>query len=171
MKEILKYLENVIDNRQEKKVLHKLNDIIALVFFALLANADDFVSTELFGKEHEKFLREYLELPNGIPSHDTIQRAFAMVSPEFLEGFKKLWNEMLNSDEGEKIKKILSIDGKTQRGNGNANQSANHIVSAVDESGFCVGQKCVDEKSNEITAIPKLLRLMRWEHSGKLSKK
>ncbi|MCL2082844.1 MAG: hypothetical protein FWH04_06390, partial [Oscillospiraceae bacterium] len=52
-----------------------------------------------------------------------------------------LWDEMLNSDEGEKIKKILAIDGKTQRGNGNKNQKANHIVSAVDENGFCLLEK------------------------------
>jgi len=147
----------VIDNRQEKKVRHKMSDIIALVFFAMLANANEWVAIEIFGKEHETFLRKYLELPNGIPSHDTIQRVFAMVSPEFLQKFQKLWNEMLSSGEGEKIKKILAIDGKTQCGNGNKNQKANHIVSAVDENGFCLGEKLVNEKSNEITAIPELL--------------
>ncbi|MCL2082261.1 MAG: ISAs1 family transposase, partial [Oscillospiraceae bacterium] len=68
-----------------------------------------------------------------------------------------LWDEMLNSDEGEKIKKILAIDGKTQRGNGNKNQKANHIVSAIDEKGFCLLEKRVSGKSNEITAIPDLL--------------
>ena len=62
-----------------------MSDIIALVFFASVANADDFVEIEVFGKEHEEFLQRYLELPNGIPSHDTIQRVFSMVSPEFLE--------------------------------------------------------------------------------------
>jgi len=157
MGELLKYLSTVTDTRQEKKVLHKMGDIIALVFFATLANADEWVEIEIFGKEHEAFLRRYLELPYGIPSHDTIQRVFAMVSPEFLQGFQTLWNEMLSSEEGEKIKKILAIDGKTQRGNGNAKQKANHIVSAVDENGFCLGQKRVNEKSNEITAIPELL--------------
>jgi len=59
--------------------------------------------------------------------------------------------------EGGKIKKLLAIDGKTQRGNGNKNQKANHIVSAVDENGFCLGERLVSEKSNEITAIPELL--------------
>lgn len=157
MKELLWYLTQVIDNRQEKKVRHKMCDIIALVFFAMLANANEWVEIEAFGKEHEGFLRRYLELPNGIPSHDTVQRVFAMVSSEFLQGFQTLWNEMLGSNEGEKIKKLLSIDGKTQCGNGNKNQRANHIVSAVDENGFCLGQKRVDEKSNEITAIPALL--------------
>ena len=157
MKNLLQYLRMVMDNRQEKKVWHKMSDIIALVFFAMLAGADEWTAYEIFGKEHEEFLRGYLELPYGIPSHDTIQRVFAMVSPEFLQGFQVLWNEMLNSDEGEKIKKILAIDGKTQCGNGNKNQKANHIVSAVDENGFCLGEKRVDEKSNEITAIPDLL--------------
>jgi predicted transposase YbfD/YdcC len=160
LEELLKYLELVRDKRQEKKVLHKMSDIIALVFFATLANADDFVEITIFAREHEDFLRKYLELPNGIPSHDTIQRVFAMVSPEFLSGFQTMWNEMLNSGEGEKLKKILSLDGKTQRGNGNKNQKANHIVSAVDDKGFCLGQVRTDEKSNEITAIPELLDVL-----------
>lgn len=60
--------------QEEKKVLHKMMDIIMLVFFASLGNADDWVEMEVFGRAHEKFLRKYLELPNGIPSHDTIQR-------------------------------------------------------------------------------------------------
>ena len=157
MKELLDYASTVTDMRQEKKVLHKMMDIIMLVFFAMLANADDWVEMEVFGKEHEKFLRNYLELPNGIPSHDTIQRVFAMVPSEFLENFQKQWNEMLNSNEGDKIKRLLAIDGKTQRGNGTKNQKANHIVSAVDERGFCLGQKRVEEKTNEIKAIPELL--------------
>lgn len=157
MKAILDYASSVMDVRQEKKVLHKMADIILLVFFATLANADDWVEIEVFGKEHEDFLHNYLELPNGIPSHDTIQRVFAMVPSEFLESFQHRWNEMLSSDEGEKVKRLLAIDGKTQRGNGNKNQRANHIVSAVDERGFCLGQKRVEEKTNEIKAIPELL--------------
>ena len=157
MRTVMNYLSIVTDKRQARKVLHKMSDIIALVFFAMLSNANEWVEIEIFGQEHEEFLRRYLELPNGIPSHDTIQRVFGMVSVEYLERFQTLWNEMLSRNEGEKIKKILAIDGKTQCGNGNRNQKANHIVSAVDERGFCLGQKRVDEKSNEITAIPELL--------------
>jgi hypothetical protein len=89
-----------------------MSDIIALVFFALLANANDFVSIEVFGKEHGKFLGRYLELANGIPSHDTIQRVFAMVSPEFLQGFQVRWEAMLNSEEGEKVKRLLPLMAK-----------------------------------------------------------
>jgi predicted transposase YbfD/YdcC len=160
MRVVLKYLNLVTDNRQKKKVLHKMSDIIALVFFSMLVNANEWVEIEAFGKEHETFLRKYLELPNGIPSHDTIQRVFAMVSSECLQGFHSVWNEMLNSGEGEKIKKILAIDGKTQCGNGNKNQKANHIISVADENGFCLGEKCVNEKTNEITAIPDLLDVL-----------
>ena len=112
MEKLLEHLNMVTDNRQEKKVLHKVSDIIMLVFFAMLANANEWVEYEIFGKEHEEFLKRYLELPNGIPSHDTIQRVFAMVSPEFLQSFQTLWNEMLSSDEGEKIKKSLRLTEK-----------------------------------------------------------
>lgn len=157
METVLKYLNMAIDIRQEKKVRHKMGDIIALVFFSMLSNADGWEEVEIFGNEHEAFLRRYLELPYGIPSHDTIERVFTIVSSEFLQKFHILWNEMLNNNEGEKIKKILAIDGKTQCGNGNKNQKANHIVSAVDENGFCLGEERVDEKTNEITAIPELL--------------
>jgi predicted transposase YbfD/YdcC len=160
MENVFKYLDKVMDHRQEIKVLHKIKDIILLVFFATLANANDWTEIEVFGKEHKDFLYKYLELPNGIPSHDTIQRVFSMLSPEYLQNFQKLWNEVLNSNEGEKIKKILSIDGKTQRGNGTKDQKANHIVSAVNDSGFSVGEKRVDDKSNEITAIPELLDML-----------
>jgi len=106
----------------------------------------------------QQFLRKYLELPNGIPSHDTIQRVFAMVNPEFLKGFQIRWNELLSSNEGEKLKKIFSLDGKTQRGNKRGGQKPNHIVSAVDENGFCFSQELVEDKSNEITAIPLVLK-------------
>jgi len=157
MEKILMYLDFAVDYRQSSKVKHKIKDAIALTFFAELANAEKWEDVEVFGNEHEEFLRKYLELPYGIPSHDTIQRIFAVLSPEFLQGFRDRFNEMLNSGEGETIKKLLSIDGKTQRGNGNLTQKANHIVSAVDENGFCVGEKLVADKSNEITAIPELL--------------
>lgn len=125
-----------------------------LVFFAMLANADDWVEMEVFGKEHEKFLRNYLELPNEIPSHDTIQRVFAMVPPEFLENFQKQWNEMLNSDEGDKIKRLFAIDGKTQRGNGNKKQKANHIVSAVDGKGFCLSRNLWKGRQTKLGQYP-----------------
>ena len=75
-----------------------------------------------------------------------------------MQGIYKKWNELVNSNEGETLKKIICIDGKTMRGNKSNGQKANHIVSAwCDMDGFCLGQKKVEEKSNEITAIPQLL--------------
>ena len=139
MFEYLKVVES-FDTRQQTKVLHKLSDIIGLSLFAMIANANDPEEIEMFSRAHESFLHEYFELANGIPSHDTIERAFGMVAPEYLEGLQQRFNELLNSDEGEKICKILAIDGKTQRGNKSAPQKANHIVSCVDEEGFCLGQ-------------------------------
>ncbi len=160
MYEALKMLENVIDERQQHKVLHKMSDIIGLVFFATLGNADDWVEIEMFGKFYEKELKKYLELANGIPSHDTIQRVFSMVSNEFIAKFQDKWNELLSEGEGKKVKRLLAIDGKTQRGNGNKNKKSNHIVSAVNENGFCISQKLVSNKSNEIVAIPELLKVL-----------
>jgi predicted transposase YbfD/YdcC len=160
MNNILQWLEEVEDCRQAKKVKHLLKDIIALVFFASLANASEWIEIYYFGVTNEKFLRQYLTLPHGIPSHDTIQRVFAMVSPSYLQTFQKRWNEVMSGKTGNRIKKILSLDGKTQRGNASSTQKANHIVSAVDENGFCVGETLTEEKSNEITAIPELLNAL-----------
>ena len=88
MSNILQWLNWVIDLRQQKKIKHLMKDIIAIVFFAKIANADEWTQIHLFAVEKEEYLRKYLELPNGIPSHDTIQRVFALVSPEFLKNIK-----------------------------------------------------------------------------------
>jgi hypothetical protein len=118
MKNALSYLKVLesYDTRQQSKVLHKLSEIIGISFFAMIAYANDPEEIEAFCTEHEEFLREYFVLGNGIPSHDTIERAFEMVSPEYLQGFRNRFNELLNTNEGEKVRKILSLDGKTQRG-------------------------------------------------------
>jgi predicted transposase YbfD/YdcC len=157
---ILQWLEMVEDIRQPWKIKHLVKDIIALVFFATMANADEWTEIQLFGIANEKFLRKYLSLPHGIPSHDTIQRVFSMVSPDYLQAFRKRWDEVMNGNGGSKLKRILGIDGKTQRGNATATQKANHIVSAVDDRGFCIGEVLTHEKSNEITAIPELLSVL-----------
>lgn len=157
MNNLYQWLSVVVDMRQAKKVKHLMKDIIALVFFAELANATEWIEIYCFGVTNERFLRKHLEFPNGIPSHDTIQRVFAMVSPSYLQEFQKRWNEVMGGKMGGKIKKLLALDGKTQRGNATSTQKANHIVSAVDGDGFCVGETLTNEKSNEITAIPELL--------------
>ena len=157
--EILDLLKNLecYDTRQEWKVRHKLSEVIGISFFAILCNADDCVDIAMFAEEQEELLRSYFPLENGLPSHDTIGRILGMVAPQHLQKFRDQFNEMLSRDEHDKLKKILSLDGKTQRGNKREGRKANHIVSAVDNNGFCLSEVLVEEKSNEITAIPTLL--------------
>ena len=157
MNELLEWLEYIEDVRQERKVKHKLKDIIVIVLFATLANVDDWVEMEYFAHYNEEYLKRYIKLENGIPSHDTLCRVFGMLQPEILQQLYKKWQELLNRNEGEALKKIICIDGKTMRGNRSKESKANHIVTAWSkEDGFSLGQKVVDEKSNEITAIPEL---------------
>lgn len=156
--EWLEYIEEVIDSRQQSKVRYRLKDIVIIVLFAILANADDWVEIGIFAAYHEEYLRKYTKLDNGVPSHDTIQRVMALVSPEIMQQITAKWQEVLNSNEGEKLRKIISMDGKTMRGNTRNGSKPSHVVSAwCDEDGFCLGQVAVEEKSNEITAIPELL--------------
>lgn len=158
MKELLEWMEYIEDARQEKKIKHSLKDILVIVLFATLANADDWVEIALFAQSNENYLKKYIELKNGIPSHDTIQRVMGLISPEILQQLQGKWQELLNKDEGEALKKIICIDGKTMRSNKSGEGKPSHIVSAWSrEDRFCIGQKAVDEKSNEITAIPDLL--------------
>lgn len=158
MNELLDWMDYIEDVRQEKKVRHKLKDIIVIVLFATLANVDDWLEMEFFAHYHQDYLRKYIELKNGIPSHDTLCRVFGMISPDVIQQLYQKWQELLNREEGEAIKRIICIDGKTMRANKRKDSRPNHIVSAWSrEDGFCLGQKAVEEKSNEITAIPQVL--------------
>ena len=158
MYEILEYIENMEDKRQQSKVKYPLSEVLFVVLLAMLGNANEWEEIEAFAQAHEKCLRKYLSFENGIPSHDTIRRVMGMISPQSLQGLQYKWNELLSRDEGEKLKKIINIDGKTMRDSGNKDNKAHHIVSAWSkEDGFCLGQTVVQEKSNEITAIPLLL--------------
>lgn len=162
MEELSQWMEYIEDVRQERKVRHQLKDILVIVLFATLANADDWVEIALFAENFQDYLRKYIELKNGIPSHDTIRRVIGMISPEILQQLYGKWQELLNREEGKLIKKIICIDGKTMRGNRQNNGKPSHIVSAWSkEDGFCIGQKAVEEKTNEITAIPELLERLQ----------
>lgn len=151
-------MEYIEDGRQQRKVRHTLKDILVIVLFATLANADDRVEMALFAENYQDYLRKYIELKNGMPSHDTIRRVMGMISPEILQQLYGKWQERLNQNEGELLKKIICIDGKTMRSNKKGDGKAGYIVSAWSkEDGFCLGQKAVEEKNDEITAIPELL--------------
>ena len=156
---LLAYFQNLSDPRQQGKVEHKLIDIVIIAVSAVLSGAESWTEIELFGQEKKKWLSSFLELPNGIPSHDTFREVFIRLDPlEFEEHFL-MWVRAVTK----KIKGLVSIDGKQLRRSHDKDKgkSAIYMVSAwANENKLVLGQKKVDEKSNEITAIPKLLDVL-----------
>ena len=151
-------LTSIEDPRQFNKVKYPINEVVGMVLIASLGNANEWTEIEMFCKLHEKLLRKYFKLENGIPSHDTFQRVMGMIDPKVIQQLQIIWNEYISKSDGEGIKKILNIDGKTMRGSRTEDKKPLHIVSAwYDEDGICFGQKAVKEKENEIVAIPELL--------------
>lgn len=148
------------DPRREHGRRHNLWDIIALTICAVVSGADSWVEVEEYGLQKQDWLETFLELPGGIPSHDTIGRVFSLIDPlRFQECFLAWVQELVEVSEG----RLVNIDGKTLRGSGDASggKRALHLVSAwASENHLLLGQTAVSEKSNEITAIPELLRLL-----------
>jgi predicted transposase YbfD/YdcC len=148
------------DPRIDRTKLHKLFDIITDAICAVICGADSWVEIEEFGNAKIDWFRTFLELANGIPSHDTFGRVFALLDPDqFRSGFVSWIQAISRITEGE----IVAFDGKTlRRSHDNSlGKAAIHMVSAWASSNRLVlGQLKVDEKSNEITAIPALLRLL-----------
>jgi putative transposase yncI len=138
LKELLIYITQIEDKRQISKIKHKLNDIVVITLFTMLANIEYWEEIEEFAKMYFKALKRYLELPNGIPSHDTIQRVVATTEPKVTEVLLRKWMELKISGEDKKIRKILNIDGKFLNGMKNKNNSPLDIVSAYSkEDGIC----------------------------------
>lgn len=145
--------------RQCANLKHRFHDILVLGFCGTLAGCDDFVELATWASEHEDALRSFLALPNGIPSHDTFSRVFAMVSPRALQEILLPWLQERRGSPG----KLTHIDGKAMRRTRNPAHGLGplYVVSAwASEVGLTLGQVAVDEKSNEITAIPELLKLL-----------
>ncbi len=145
--------------RQYGNKLHELEDIIIIGLCATVCGGESFVDMEEFGKERETWLRGFLELPNGIPDSDTFRRLFEVINPQELSNC--LWN-WLEAQWEERC--VIAIDGKTIRGSANKKHKAYHVVSAfVAESQLTFGEITVEEKSNEITAVPELLDMLDVE--------
>jgi len=156
-KKILDIFSEISDPRVEGMCLHKLEDILFIGLCTLLSNGEDFVDMVEFGKQREEWLRTVLELPHGIPSRDTFNRLFRSVEPGELK--KCLGNDgqlFIDTVKG----KLINFDGKKLKG-ANPKSKGNkglYIVNAwVSENKICIGQEKVEDKSNEIKAIPKLL--------------
>lgn len=157
------YFENLTDPRLERTKRHTLLDIIIIALCATLGNADGWADIERFGKAKIDFFRRFLELPNGIPSHDTFGRVFALLDPTPLMACIQQWLDALRAAVAREARDIVSIDGKTLRGSADqaAGKNPLHLVSAwASEARLTLGQVAVDQKSNEITAIPLLLELL-----------
>ncbi len=134
-------------------IRHKLEDIIIIGLCTLICDGNDFADMEEFGIQRQKLLRQFLELPNGIPDSDTFRRVFEHLNPEALSECLYDWLSC-NRKEGS----VIAIDGKTICGSGNKSHKAYHVVSAfVAENQITLGEITTEEKSNEITAVPELL--------------
>lgn len=162
MQEIFIYLSEVVDPRQQHKIEHTLSDIIMIVFFAQLANCNHWSEVYLFATRYESSLQLILPLENGIPSKDTMSRVIGMINPSVLEEVKTMWYSLLSEENRQEDGKFLAVDGKTMRGNHQNDELPLHIVTAYNvQEGLSFGQIAVEEKSNEITAIPKLLKSLQ----------
>ncbi len=154
------YFMVIYDSRQQGKVKHKLIDILFIVVSATLCNCNEWEEIEEWAKAKEEWLRQYLELPNGIPSWYTMERVMDVIDPkQFEKCFVEWMREVTQVKEGD----VVAIDGKAMRGTADrrAGKKAINIVSA-----WCSGDKLVlgqvraGEKSNEIRAIPELLDML-----------
>ena len=137
---------------------HKFIDILVIAICAIICGADGFVAIAEFGKAKEQWFRTFLELPNGIPSHDTFTNVFMKLSSREFEICFTSWTESISEIfEGE----VVSIDGKTLRRSHGCGKKTIHMVSAwASTNSLVLGQIKTDEKSNEITAIPQLLKCL-----------
>ena len=152
--------DGLTDPRLERTRLHSLRDIIILSILAVICGADGFVQIEDFGRAKEEWLRKVLDLPNGIPSHDTVGRVFSLLDPEAFAACFMAWvGTVAELVEGE----VVAIDGKTVRRSmdGAGNRGPIHLVNAwATTNQLVLGQLRTSDKSNEITAIPELLRVL-----------
>jgi predicted transposase YbfD/YdcC len=161
--ELLEQLQALPDRRRPGKNLkHRLDEVVMMGFCAVLAGANDCVEIATWAGRHLDFLRTFLDLPNGVPSHDTFSRVLALVPPATLQGILLPWLQKRRGLPGE----LVHLDGKTMRSTRHraAHLGALHVVSAwASATGLTLGQVAVDAKSNEITAIPQLLELLDLE--------
>ena len=157
---ILDHFADLDDPRVERTRHHKLVDILAIAICATICGADSWVHVELFGKSKREWFQTFLELPHGIPSHDTFGAVFARLDPMQLQNCFVSWTQAIAELlPGE----VVAIDGKTARRSYDraGKKGAIHMVSAwATGQSLALGQVKTDEKSNEITAIPQLLELL-----------
>ena len=156
---------NCIKDPRNHNTRHLLHDILLIALCAIISGADSWTQVAEYGRSKQTWFSQFLALPNGIPSHDTFGRVFAMLDPKGFEKFFSRWvQDLANSIKGQNV----CIDGKTVRGShdkANA-KAAIHMVSAwAADVGIVLGQITTDAKSNEITAIPELIKSLTLENA------
>jgi predicted transposase YbfD/YdcC len=155
---IARFFRRLKDPRSTRRRRHLLLDIIAIALCGVIAGCDDWQQIETFGKHRRVWLKQFLQLPNGIPSHDTFERVFDRIDPAAFQACFRDWVQAVCDGLG---LKHIAIDGKTLRGSGSDRLKALHLVSAwAADNQLTLAQVATDEKSNEITAIPQLLELL-----------
>src|ERR687889_1320932 len=162
---LVRHLSAVGDPRCQGKIEHRLIDILVIAVCAVIACAESWNDIALYGRSKLAWLRTFLELPNGIPSHDTFRRVFMLIDPEAFEAGFSAWAGSLAA--GFK-REVVAIDGKTLRRSFDRKHehAPLHLVSAwASEQDLVPGQRCVGDKSNEITAIPEPLDRLALEDS------
>lgn len=157
---LLRHFDDLEDPRMERTRLHALGDILFITICAVICGADGWTEVQVYGETRWHWLKTVLLLPNGMPSHDTFGRVFGLLDPEQLERCFQRWMASLAEvSQG----RLIAIDGKTLRRSFDkaGNRAAIHMVSAWCEANHLVlGQVATEEKSNEITAIPRLLEML-----------
>lgn len=160
---IVEHFENLTDPRIDRTKKHLLIDIITITLVATICGADGYDEIADFGAARQPWFAQFLQLPNGTPSHDTFARVFAHLNPEEFSRCFLAWTSSLSKKT---LGRVIAMDGKTLRRSSDIAQGlpAIHMVSAwASDNSIVLGQIKVDEKSNEITAIPALLELLDIE--------
>jgi predicted transposase YbfD/YdcC len=159
-----KHLDCIQDPRHHN-IRHLLHDMLLIALCAVISGADSWTQVAEYGRSKMAWFEQFLQLPNGIPSHDTFGRLFARLEPKGFQKFFTRWvRELCESIKG----KTVAIDGKTLRGSHDRTngKSAIHMVSAwASQIRLVLGQLKVDDKSNEITAIPELIKTLALQEA------
>lgn len=160
-KPLVECFEGLPDPRVDRTRAHNFIDILVIGLCSALVGGESFTDMERFGRLREEWLRDFLELPEGIPSHDTFNRVFSALDPHaFMDCFGQ-WIQGICPNLGDEI---VAIDGKALRRAVDAGGTIPYVVSAwASQNGIVLGQVKVDEKSNEITAVPELLNALKLE--------
>lgn len=150
--------ETIEDPRSERNQLYPLSEILLVTFLAVICGAEGWQDIENYGKAKVEYLRKFLAYSSGVPSDDTIRRLFRSINPEY---FKQIFCDWVKSIANVIDAKVIAIDGKSNRRTHDDGKNMLHVVSAfATEARIVLAQEKVSDKSNEITAIPKLLELL-----------